>query len=270
MPAGLEPELAAALAALPRLPNGSLLDLTDIPALRKTLAAAAELPVPAPDPRVAVTTHVVVRARRHPARRRPVPPAGRAGAGSRARLVPRGRPGHGLPARGRRIPRLAGSRAELRRRSHRLPARAGDTGARRRRGRLPRVHLLEHAGELGIAPARISIADASGGGAPAAATALMIRDHTRRSGPAASDTMSEWAPWGPVGMRAKGGNESLSVLVSLVGRPAERVRWVRWVLTRVRSATPVSGSGFERWRRSIAPRIRAKLVVPARELAEAT
>jgi acetyl esterase/lipase len=58
MPAGLEPELAA---ALPRLPNGSLLDLTDIPALRNTLAAAAELPVPAPDPRVAVTTHVVVR-----------------------------------------------------------------------------------------------------------------------------------------------------------------------------------------------------------------
>jgi hypothetical protein len=95
----------------------------------------------------------------------------------------------------------------------------------------------------------------------------MIRDHTRRSGPAASDTMSEWAPWGPVGMRAKGGYESLSVLVSLVGRPAERVRWV---LTRVRSATPVSGSGFERWRRSIAPRIRDKLVVPARELAEAT
>jgi acetyl esterase/lipase len=43
-------------------------------------------------------------------------------------------------------------------------------------GHLAYSHLHEHAGEYGIDPDRLGIAGASGGGAPAAAAALMIRD----------------------------------------------------------------------------------------------
>ena len=56
--AALDPELAAVLAAMPRAANGSLMDLSDIPALREVLAAgsqqlAAALPK---DPRITIET----------------------------------------------------------------------------------------------------------------------------------------------------------------------------------------------------------------------
>jgi acetyl esterase/lipase len=53
---------------------------------------------------------------------------------------------------------------------HRAPAAAQDGLAAYR-------HVLEHAGELGIDPDRIALGGASGGGAPALATAYLIRDH---------------------------------------------------------------------------------------------
>lgn len=178
MTADLDPELATALAALPRSANGSLLDLTDIPALRKNLAAAAaQLPAPEPDPRAAVTTHVVTR-----------PDGTKLDVVLfRPRDAPEPAPALAWFHAGGQVIGSAHEDAEYHAGlalalncvvaavDYRLAPETSAPGAAED-GYLAYTSLLEHAGELGIDPARIGIAGASGGGAPAAATALMIRD----------------------------------------------------------------------------------------------
>ncbi|BCJ54579.1 alpha/beta hydrolase [Actinoplanes sp. NBRC 14428] len=175
----LDPELAAALDALPRLPsNGKLLDFTDIPGFRAMMAA---IPQPSAtefdDPRVEVD---IVRARRDD--------------GTLLDIVlhrPAGRP-EPLPAllwfhAGAQVMGdahydvayhaglalaldcvLAAVDYRLAPET-RAPGQAED-------GFLAYEQLRTHAADHGLDPDRIGLAGASGGGAPAAAAMLLIRD----------------------------------------------------------------------------------------------
>lgn len=175
----LDPELAAALAAMPRLPtNGKLLDFTDIPRFRAMMGAfpqpsAAEID----DPRVEVE---IVPAERDD--------------GTRLDLVlyrPAGRP-EPLPVllwfhAGAQVvgdahydvayhTELAlALDCVLAAVDYRLapetpaPGQAED-------GLLAYEHLRAHAAGHRLDPDRMGLAGASGGGAPAAAAALLIRD----------------------------------------------------------------------------------------------
>jgi acetyl esterase/lipase len=180
----LDPELAAALAALPKGPNGALLDFSDIPACRaQAQAASAGLPIPEPDPRVTVETLAVPR-----------------GDGTALDVVlftpaPAGRPRPALlyfhaggQVLGSAHDRLAHAYAAAMARElgivlavvdYRLAPETQAPGAAED-GYLAYTHLVAHAAGHGIAPDRIGLAGASGGGAPATATALMVRDRGDR------------------------------------------------------------------------------------------
>ncbi|WP_306207084.1 alpha/beta hydrolase fold domain-containing protein [Actinoplanes sp. RD1] len=178
MPYALDPELATPLAAMPKGPNGAVMDLTDIPALRAAIATtAAGFPAPVPDPRVTVTTHVAHR-----------------DDGTTLDIVlfrPDDAP---LPApalawfhAGGQILGSAHDDAEYHAAlalalncvvaavDYRLAPDTPAPGAAED-GYLAYTTLVKDAAALGIDAARIGLAGASGGGAPAAATALMIRD----------------------------------------------------------------------------------------------
>jgi acetyl esterase/lipase len=175
----LDPELASALAAMPRLPtNGKLLDFTDIPRFR---AMAAAVPQPSAaevdDPRVEVE---IVQAER--------------GDGTLLDVVlyrPAGRPGP-LPAllwfhAGAQV--IGDAHYDVAYHTElalalgcvlaavdyrlapetRAPGQAED-------GLLAYEHLRTHAAGHRLDPDRIGLAGASGGGAPAAAATLLIRD----------------------------------------------------------------------------------------------
>jgi acetyl esterase/lipase len=175
----LDPELAAAFAAMPKAANGTLLDLSDIPGLRAQVRAAqAALPATPPDPRVSIETlpiprgdgtelEVVLYRPAGADRSRPALLWFHAG----AQVL--GEDPHGDDAyHGGLALKLDCVLAAV---AYRLAPETQAPGAAED-GHLAYTHLTEHAAELGIDPHRIGLAGASGGGAPAAATALMIRD----------------------------------------------------------------------------------------------
>ncbi|GAA2466514.1 alpha/beta hydrolase fold domain-containing protein [Winogradskya humida] len=176
----LDPELAAAFAALPKAANGTLLELSDIPGLRAQLRAYS---VPAtPDPRVVIETLRIPRGDGteldvvlyRPADGGHVRPgllwfhAGAQVLGESARDDDAYHTGLALDVDcvlAAVVYRLAPETA--------APGAAED-------GCLAYTYLVAHAADHGIDPDRIGLAGASGGGAPAAATALMVRDRDGR------------------------------------------------------------------------------------------
>ncbi|MFF9706691.1 alpha/beta hydrolase [Streptomyces griseofuscus] len=180
----IDPELAAALAALPKAPNGALLDLSDIPVCRERVAAAEEwLPAPEPDPRVKSETLSLPRADGtvldvlmfHP------------GDPDRARpaLVHFHAGGQVLGSAHDRTARAYCADLALRLDvvlaavDYRLAPETPAPGAAED-GHLAYTYLTAHAAEHGIDPDRIGLAGASGGGAVATAAALMLRDRGER------------------------------------------------------------------------------------------
>ncbi|WP_416482646.1 alpha/beta hydrolase [Streptomyces sp. CL12] len=180
----IDPELAAALAALPKAPNGALLDLSDIPVCRERVAAAEEwLPAPEPDPRVKSETLSLPRADGtvldvlmfHP------------GDADRARpaLVHFHAGGQVLGSAHDRTARAYCADLALRLDvvlaavDYRLAPETPAPGAAED-GHLAYTYLSTHAAEHGIDPDRIGLAGASGGGAVATAAALMVRDRGER------------------------------------------------------------------------------------------
>ncbi len=175
----LDPELAAAFAAMPKAANGTLLELSDIPGLRSQLRAAAALrPATVPDPRVLIETLRIPREDRSELEVVLYRPAGaedtlpallwfHAGAqvlGDNARDDDAYHSALALDldcVLAAVVYRLAPET--------RAPGAAED-------GYLAYTHLAEHADTHRIDPQRIGLAGASGGGGPAAATALMVRD----------------------------------------------------------------------------------------------
>jgi acetyl esterase/lipase len=175
----LDPELAAVLAAMPRAANGSLMDLSDIPALREVLTAAnQQLAAMSPkDPRVTIEPLHIQRSDGsllevvlyHPAdsdKSRPCLLWFHAGGQVLGDVRSDDAYNAGLALS------LDCVVAAV---DYRLAPETPAPGAADD-GYLAFTHLHEHAGEHRIDPNRIGIAAASGGGAPAAAAALMIRD----------------------------------------------------------------------------------------------
>ncbi|PRY36102.1 alpha/beta hydrolase fold domain-containing protein [Umezawaea tangerina] len=175
----LDPELATAFAAMPKAANGTLLDLSDIPALRAQLRAAhAQLPASPPDPRITIETLLIPRDDKSELEVVLYRPAGAE---------------HTLPAllwfhAGAQV---LGDDAHVDDAYHtglalaldcvlaavvyRLAPETPAPGAAED-GYLAYTHLVRHADDHRITPSRIGLAGASGGGSPAAATALMARD----------------------------------------------------------------------------------------------
>ncbi|SEP48766.1 alpha/beta hydrolase fold domain-containing protein [Amycolatopsis saalfeldensis] len=177
-PASLDPELAAALAAMPKATNGSLMDLTDIPALRARLnAATAQLPAPAPDPRVTVETLRVPRPDQSTLDIVLFTPAGAEDPLPALVYFHAGGQILGSAHDDTTYPSalaLAISSVVAVVDYRLAPETPAPGGAED--GYLAYTHLLEHAGEHRINPERVGLAGASGGGAIATATALMVRD----------------------------------------------------------------------------------------------
>jgi acetyl esterase/lipase len=180
----LDPELAAAFAAMPKTANGTLLDLSDIPALRaQHRAARAQLPASPPDPRVTVETVRIPRddqtrlevvLYRPAGAEHPLPALLWFHAGAQVL----GDDAHDDDAYHTRLALDLGCVLAVV--VYRLAPETPAPGAAED-GYLAYTHLVEHADEHRIDPHRIGLAGASGGGAPAAATALMVRDrHDRR------------------------------------------------------------------------------------------
>jgi len=178
-PAAVDPELAVALAAMPRAANGSLMDLSDIPALRKAMAAAdQQMAATAPDD-LGVTIETLHLPRADGTLLEVVLYYAADGGRARPGLL-------WFHAGGQVLGDVRGDdayHAGLARSldcvvaavDYRLAPETPAPGAADD-GYLAYTFLYEHAAEHRIDPNRIGIAGASGGGAPAAATALMIRD----------------------------------------------------------------------------------------------
>lgn len=175
----LDPELAAALASMPRAANGSLMDLTDMSALRTYVRSMADqMPTTAlTDPRVEINTVSLAR-----------------GDGSDLDIV-MFRPTAGDDARPALLWFHAGGQilnsahddvdyhaalalsldCVLVAVDYRLAPETPAPGAAED-GYRAYAHVCAHTADLGILPGRFGLAGASGGGAIAAATALMARD----------------------------------------------------------------------------------------------
>ncbi|MER8115650.1 alpha/beta hydrolase fold domain-containing protein [Streptomyces sp. NPDC094031] len=181
----IDPELAAALAALPKTPNGALLDLSDIPACRERVAAAeAWLPAPDPGPRVKAETLSLPRPDGtrldvlmfHPGDTGRVRPA----------LLYFHAGGQVLGSAHDRTARAYAADLALRLDvvlaavDYRLAPETPAPGAAED-GHLAYTYLTAHAAAHGIDPDRVGLAGASGGGAVATAAALMVRDRGERS-----------------------------------------------------------------------------------------
>lgn len=174
----LDPELAAALAALSKGANGSVMDLTDIPALRAQLTAGMALrPTPEPDPRVVIETVRVPRPDQSTLDIVLFTPAGADRALPALAYFHAGGQVLGSAHDDTTYPcalalSLGSVVAVV---DYRLAPETPAPGAAED-GYLAYTHLVARARERGIDPERIGLAGASGGGAVAAATALMIRD----------------------------------------------------------------------------------------------
>ncbi|MBB4686573.1 alpha/beta hydrolase [Amycolatopsis jiangsuensis] len=175
----IDPEVAAAIAALPKNSKGTLLDYSDIPALREQLrAAAAAAETPPQDPRVAVETLLLDRvdgSQLAVVLYRPVdgPETQPAilwfhGGGQ----VLGGEPHHDAEY----LTSLAlACECVVAAVDYRVaPETPAPGGAED--GYLAYTHLCKHAADHDLDPTRIGLAGASGGGAPATVTALMVRD----------------------------------------------------------------------------------------------
>lgn len=175
----IDPELAAAFAAMPKAYNGTLLELSDIPGLRARMRAArASLPATPPDPRITIEDLRIPRADGtlldvalyRPAAAKGVLPAllwFHAGAQVLGEDVHDDDAYHAALAL--RLDCVVAAVAYRLAPETRAPGAAED-------GYLAYTHLAGHAAEHRVDPHRIGLAGASGGGAPAAATALMARD----------------------------------------------------------------------------------------------
>ena len=180
----IDPELAAALATMPKGANGALLDFSDIPAFRAQMeAVSAQLPVPVLDQRVRIETLNIPRddgtlldvVTFHPGgadRARPsllyFHPGGQVLGSAHDRLT--------HPYAVTMALELDIVLAVV---DYRLAPETRAPGAAED-GYLAYTYLCKHAAEKGIDPDRIGLAGASGGGAPATATALMVRDRGDR------------------------------------------------------------------------------------------
>jgi acetyl esterase/lipase len=176
----LDPELAAAFAIMPKAANGTLLDLSDIPGLREQLrAAGAQLPPGELDPRVTIDTLRIPRGdgtELEVVLYRPVAEAQR----TRPALLwfHAGAQVLGDDVRGDdayHIDLALDLDCVLAAVVYRLAPETPAPGAAED-GHLAYAHLIAHAAAQRIDPERIGLAGASGGGALAAATALMVRD----------------------------------------------------------------------------------------------
>jgi acetyl esterase/lipase len=175
----IDPDLAEALTALPRAANGKVLDLSDIPALQEqsrvimqTMAAQA-----APDHRVSFSTVRPRRADGSDLNLRIGRPANATGARPALAYF---HPGGQVVGDGVDDDATLGGLAlaldcAVVGVDYRVAPQTQAPGAAED-GLLAYTYLLEHASDLSIDSDRIGIAGASGGGAPAAATALMVRD----------------------------------------------------------------------------------------------
>jgi acetyl esterase/lipase len=176
---GLDPELAAAFAAMPKASNGTLLELSDIPGVRKRMRAALDqMPATPPDPRITIETLRIPRddrtelevvLYRPTAAEHTLPALVWFHAGAQVL---------GEDARDDDAYHTALALAldcVLAAVAYRLAPETPAPGAAED-GYLAYTHLAAHAAEHRIRPDRIGLAGASGGGAPAAATALMARD----------------------------------------------------------------------------------------------
>jgi acetyl esterase/lipase len=175
----LDPELSAAFAAMPKAANGTLLELHDIPGLRaQHRAFRAQLPVTPPDPRVAIESLRIPRDDRTELEVVLYRPAGTehtlpALVWFHAGAQVLGDDAHEDDAyHGRLALALDCVLAAV---VYRLAPETPAPGAAED-GYLAYTHLVERAADYRIDPNRIALAGASGGGAPAAATALMVRD----------------------------------------------------------------------------------------------
>jgi acetyl esterase/lipase len=176
----IDPELAVALAALPKGPNGKLMDLADIPALQQQQRKMAEMmaaQAPPPDPRVAISAIRVRRADGSELGLRLYRPAGATAALPALAYF---HPGGQVMGEGMANDAYAGGLClslgcVLAAVDYRVAPQTPAPGAAED-GLLAYTYLTGHASELGIDSRRIGLAGASGGGAPAAAVALMVRD----------------------------------------------------------------------------------------------
>ncbi|GAA3547034.1 alpha/beta hydrolase [Amycolatopsis ultiminotia] len=175
----LDPELAAAFAAMPKAANGTLLELSDIPGLRaQSRAALAQLPPIPPDTRVTIETRHLPREDRTELEIVLYRPAGAEHALPAVVWFHAGAQVLGDDARDDDAYHTAlalGFDCVLAAVVYRLAPETPAPGAAED-GYLAYTHLVEHAAEHRIDPRRIALGGASGGGAPAAATALMVRD----------------------------------------------------------------------------------------------
>lgn len=175
----LDPELATAFAAMPKAANGTLLELSDIPGLRARMRAArAQLPPTPPDPRVAIETLRIARDDRSELEVVLYRPAAAEHTLPAVLWFHAGAQVLGDDARDDDVYHTAVALeldCVLAAVVYRLAPETPAPGAAED-GYLAYTHLVEHAAEHRIDPHRIALAGASGGGAPAAATALMVRD----------------------------------------------------------------------------------------------
>ena len=176
----IDPELAEALAALPKGPNGKLMDLTDIPALQQQQRKMAEMmaaQAPPPDPRVAISAIQVPRAGGSELGLRLYRPAGATAALPALAYF---HPGGQVMGEGMVNDAYAGGLClsldcVLVAVDYRVAPQTPAPGAAED-GFLAYTYLTGHASELGVDSRRVGLAGASGGGAAAAAVALMVRD----------------------------------------------------------------------------------------------
>ncbi|GLY80041.1 alpha/beta hydrolase fold domain-containing protein [Actinoallomurus iriomotensis] len=175
----LDSELAAAFAAMPKAANGTLLELSDIPGLRARLRAArAHLPATPPDPRVTIETLRIPRDDRTELEVVLYRPVGATQTLPVLVWFHAGAQVLGDDARDDDAYHTAlalNLDCVLAAVVYRLAPETPAPGAAED-GYLAYNHLAAHAAEHRIDPHRIGLAGASGGGAPAAATALMVRD----------------------------------------------------------------------------------------------
>ncbi|MCO5989992.1 alpha/beta hydrolase [Actinoallomurus spadix] len=175
----LDPELAAAFAVMPKAANGTLLELSDIPGLRARMRAAYDqMPATPPDPRVTIEELRIPRDDETELEVILYRPAGAETALPALVWFHAGAQVLGDDARDDDAYHTALALdldCVLAAVAYRLAPETPAPGAAED-GYLAYTHLAEHAAEHGIDPDRIGLAGASGGGAPAAATALMARD----------------------------------------------------------------------------------------------